>query len=106
MKLTGEQRAHFLLSLIPYLQERKYLGDYHASDTLCDLLDAVERAGLTVRQREVYEYVFLKGKTLRETANIMGLHLTTVARQEKGVVKKLAALIDKGDYDDELDRIT
>lgn len=59
------------------LIERQYLGDYDATVILVDLVEAIERARLTRRQRQALYYVYVRDLTQEKAAE----HMNGVTRQ-------------------------
>ena len=102
MKLTGEQRVRFLLSAIPYYRERQYSGNYYDNDDLNDILDAVERAELTERQRQVVSLVFIEDMTQKVAAIRLGIGQRSVSAHESKAVSKITEEYEKG-LDDEFE---
>lgn len=96
MKLTVEQRVRMLLSLIPYYEERQYNGNYYDNDDLNDIRDAIERADLTDRQREVIELTFIKDMTQSAAGKILGIGQRGVSEHEERAVNKIVEAYEKG----------
>lgn len=96
MKMTGEQRVRFLLAAIPYYRERQYSGNYYDNDDVNDILDAIERAELTDKQREIIKLTFIDDTTHREAGKKLGIARTTVTTQEDRAVKKITEAYEKG----------
>lgn len=102
MKLTVEERVRMLLSLIPYYEERQYIGNYYDNDDLNDIKYAIERADLTDKQRQAIDLVFIKDLTQREVAKTMGVGLSTVNEHVSRAVTLVAQAYEKGKlYDTE-----
>lgn len=55
------------------LKLRRFNGDYAASDILIDLDTAIDRAGLTERQRQALRLVYFDDLTQEEAGKRMGL---------------------------------
>ncbi|WP_240390611.1 sigma factor-like helix-turn-helix DNA-binding protein [Bacillus sp. Y1] len=55
------------------MRQRRYAGDTAASDILIDLATAIERAGLTDRQRQAIDLVYGQDLTQRDAGERMGL---------------------------------
>lgn len=87
MKLTGEERVRVLLAMVPYMQERRYRGNYDDIDELSDILDAYERADLTERQREVINLVFIEDLTHIEASRRLGISRKVVTVHADKAVK-------------------
>jgi peroxiredoxin len=78
--LDNAEGARILLSDYHALINRQYQGDYAAVDILVDLMRAIARAGLTDRQRQAIELVFVKDLTQEEAGKWMGATKQTVNR--------------------------
>lgn len=101
MKLTVEQRVRMLLSLIPYYEERQYNGNYYDNDDLNDIRDAIERAELTDRQREVVELTLIQDMTQSSVARMLGITQKVVNFHERKAVASIAEAYEKGKTIDE-----
>lgn len=95
MKITVEQRVEMLLSLIPYYSERQYSGNYYDNDDLNDIHAAIERAGLTDKQREALELVYIKDQTYEDAAKLVGVSRITMLLRTKRAVSLVTAAYDK-----------
>ncbi|MCR8938777.1 sigma factor-like helix-turn-helix DNA-binding protein [Brevibacillus laterosporus] len=73
--LNDRDGVHAILRDIHHLRSSRFeRGDYAACDVLIDLAEAIERAGLTDREREALHYVYERDMTAREAARIMGIN--------------------------------
>ncbi|WP_061564913.1 hypothetical protein [Heyndrickxia coagulans] len=72
------------------LCERRYKGDYAASDILLDLHTAIERAGLTNRQRLALRLVFVDDLTQTDAGIALGR--LTGKQSSKQTVNRLIAV--------------
>lgn len=72
------------------LCERRYKGDYAASDILIDLQTAIERAGLTGRQRQALRLVFVDDLTQTDAGIALGR--LTGKQSSKQTVNRLIAV--------------
>lgn len=72
------------------LCERRYKGDYAASDILIDLHTAIERAGLTNRQRLALRLVFVDDLTQTDAGIALGR--LTGKQSSKQTVNRLIAV--------------
>lgn len=89
MRLTGEERVHFLLTAIPYFHEVQHLGNYYVADDLYDILDALERADLTEKQREAVRLVYVEDRTQTEAGHILGVSQSVIKRHLKKALTKI-----------------
>ncbi|WPS88823.1 sigma factor-like helix-turn-helix DNA-binding protein [Brevibacillus halotolerans] len=72
--LNDRDGVHAILRDIHHLRSSRFeRGDYAACDVLIDLAEAIERAGLTDREREALYYVYEQDMTAREVARIIGI---------------------------------
>ncbi|MGG0793160.1 sigma factor-like helix-turn-helix DNA-binding protein [Brevibacillus laterosporus] len=72
--LNDREGVHAILRDIHHLRASRFeRGDYAACDVLIDLAEAIERAGLTDREREALYYVYERDMTAREAARIIGI---------------------------------
>lgn len=71
-------QAKAILRNLHALNERRYVGDTNASDTLVDFADAVKRAGLTVRQAEALRLVYVEDLTQKVAGERMGIERQAV----------------------------
>lgn len=66
-------QARAILRNLHALNERRYVGDTNASDTLVDFADAVKRARLTARQSEALRLVYVEDLTQKVAGERMGV---------------------------------
>jgi RNA polymerase sigma factor (sigma-70 family) len=78
--LDNRESVRLLLSDYHALDSRRFKGDYAASDLLIDLHTAIERAGLTERQRQALEFVYFEDLTQEEAGKRMEVTKKTVNR--------------------------
>ena len=71
--LTTGKQVRLLLRDIHALRIRAEQGDFAAVDVLADLTTAVTRAGLTARQWEAVENVYLRDMTQEDAGRAMGV---------------------------------
>ncbi|MDQ0154933.1 sigma factor-like helix-turn-helix DNA-binding protein [Robertmurraya andreesenii] len=76
------------------LVQRQYAGDYNAIVILVDLATAIERAGLTDRQRQALALVFEEEYTQVETADELGISKQTVNRLISVATAKVARVYE------------
>lgn len=72
-------QARAILRNLHALNERRYVGDTNASDTLVDFADAVKRAGLTARQSEALRLVYVEDLTQKVAGERMSIDFTNVS---------------------------
>jgi RNA polymerase sigma factor (sigma-70 family) len=92
--LDNPKGVRTLLSDYYALVSRQYKGDYHAVDILIDLHTAIERAGLTKRQREVLDYIYFRQYNQTETARELGIKQTHVSRHLAVAESKIARVFE------------
>ena len=90
-----------LLSQYNELKQRQYAGDYDAVDTLIDLDIAIKRAGMTNKQREAFDAVFIEGNTQKDVASRLGISEKAVSLRLAFAVTKLAGVLESWSYLDE-----
>lgn len=76
------------------LCERRYAGDYAASDILLDLNTAIERAGLTNRQRLALRLIYVGQYRQTEAADKLGVSKQTVNRLIAVATAKIARVYE------------
>jgi DNA-directed RNA polymerase specialized sigma24 family protein len=76
------------------LCERRYAGDYAASDILLDLNTAIKRAGLTDRQRQALRLVYVGQYRQTEAADKLGVSKQTVNRLISVATAKIARVYE------------
>jgi hypothetical protein len=93
-----------LLTQYHALSDRRYIGDYDAACILLDLNGAIERAGLTNRQREALYYVYIEDLTQKDAGKRMGMARRNVGLYADTAVEKIAKVYEEayglGDSDD------
>jgi RNA polymerase sigma factor (sigma-70 family) len=92
--LDNRESVRLLLSDYHALDSRRFKGDYAASDLLIDLHTAIERAGLTDRQREVLDYIYFRQYNQTETARELGIKQTHVSRHLAVAESKIARVFE------------
>ncbi|WP_102271291.1 sigma factor-like helix-turn-helix DNA-binding protein [Cytobacillus massiliigabonensis] len=95
LALDNPAGVRMLLGDYHALTERQYAGDYDAVVILVDLATAIERAGLTGRQAEALDCVFIEDLTQVETANRLGCSKQTVNRLTSVAIAKIARVYEK-----------
>jgi predicted DNA-binding protein (UPF0251 family) len=76
------------------LLELRYAGDTAASDIVLDLTTAIERAGLTDRQREVLRLVYEADMAQVDVGNLLGVSKQTVNRMVNIATTKIARIYE------------
>ncbi|MBX6360543.1 MAG: DUF134 domain-containing protein [Acidobacterium ailaaui] len=76
------------------LCERRYAGDYAASDILIDLDTVIKRAGLTDRQRQALRLVYVGQYRQTEAADKLGVSKQTVNRLISVATTKIARVFE------------
>lgn len=92
--LDSADGVKLLLGDYNALTQRRYSGDYAACDILIDLDTAIERSGLTDRQREALRLVFVGEYTQVETAQALGVSKQTVNRLIAVATAKVARVYE------------
>lgn len=90
-----------LLGQYDKLKERQYTGDYDAVDTLIDLEIAIDRAGMTSKQRQAFDLVFIEGNEQKAVAKTLGISEPALSYRLAFAVSKLAAVLEAWAYLDE-----
>ncbi|MEI4802001.1 sigma factor-like helix-turn-helix DNA-binding protein [Bacillus sp. FJAT-51639] len=90
-----------LLRHLLYMQERRYNGDYAASDVLMDMETAVENADLTDRQRQVLRLVYFEDMKQRDVAVLLGITAPTVNLYKCLLAQKIVAVFERWGWEDE-----
>jgi DNA-directed RNA polymerase specialized sigma24 family protein len=93
--LDNADGVRLLLSDYHALVSRQYRGDYAATDVLIDLATAIDRAGLTDRQRQAIALVFFEDLTQADAGDRMGVRQDTVSKLVKSALVKIAAVYEK-----------
>lgn len=76
------------------LCERRYAGDYAASDILLDLNTAIKRAGLTDRQRQALRLVYVGQYRQTEAADKLGVNKPRINRLINVAATKIACVYE------------
>lgn len=92
--LDDPQGVKQLLGDYNALVQRQYQGDYDAIVILVDLATAIERAGLTDRQRQALALVYEEEYTQVETADELGISKQTVNRLISVATAKVARVYE------------
>lgn len=92
MAQTSEAKA--ILRNLHALQQRRYVGDMNASDTLVDFADAVKRARLTARQSEALQLVYVEDLTQKVAGERMGVDRITLKEHADTAVEAIESIYE------------
>lgn len=92
--LDNPKSIDLLLRHLPYMQERRFNGDYAASDILIDLETAISNADLADRQRQVLRLVYFEDMKQRDVAVSLGITAPTVNLYKRLLAQKIAAVFE------------
>lgn len=84
-----------LLEFRDELEEKKYLGLWHLPDELADLDEAIKRAELTPKQREVIDLMYSKYLEQDEVAELWECSQQNVSRHVQAAVRKIANIYEQ-----------
>ncbi|PDZ36488.1 hypothetical protein CON18_30670 [Bacillus cereus] len=104
--LDNPKSIDLLLRHLPYMQERRYNGDYAASDVLMDMETAISQADLTDRQCQVLRLVYLEDMKQTQVAVEMGITAPTVNLYKRLLAQKIAAVFERWAWSDEGYKLT
>ncbi|KEK22487.1 MULTISPECIES: sigma factor-like helix-turn-helix DNA-binding protein [Bacillus cereus group] len=104
--LDNPKSIDLLLRHLPYMQERRFNGDYAASDVLMDMETAVANADLTDRQRQVLRLVYFEDMKQRDVAISLGITAPTVNLYKRLLAQKIAAVFERWAWSDEGYKLT
>lgn len=76
------------------LRQRQYAGDYDAVILLTDLATAIERAGLTERQRQALTLVYGVDLTQDDAAKELGITRQAIALYVDNAAEKIAEIYE------------
>ncbi|QVY62974.1 sigma factor-like helix-turn-helix DNA-binding protein [Cytobacillus gottheilii] len=93
--LDNADGLRILLGDYHALLERQYAGDYDAVVILADLTTAIERAGLTDRQREALRLVYEEDLSQVDAGDMLGVSKQTVNRLINVALAKVARVFEK-----------
>lgn len=93
--LDSAEGVRLLLGEYHALRLRRFNGDTAASDILIDLATAIERAGLTDRQRQAVELVYFADMSQVDTAERLSVSKQTVNRLITVAAVKIARVYEK-----------
>lgn len=92
--MTQTSQAKAILRNLHALNERRYVGDTNASDTLVDFADAVNRANLTARQSEALRLVYVEDLTQKVAGERMGVGQDVVSTHLDAATVSLDAVYE------------
>ncbi|MGH0964028.1 sigma factor-like helix-turn-helix DNA-binding protein [Bacillus cereus] len=104
--LDNSKSIDLLLRHLPYMQERRFNGDYAASDVLMDMETAISNADLTDRQRQVLRLVYFKDMKQTQVAVEMGITAPTINLYKRLLTQKIAAVFERWAWSDEGYKLT
>lgn len=87
-------QARAILRNLHALNERRYVGDTNASDTLVDFADAVKRASLTARQSEALRLVYVEDLTQKVAGERMGIERSALTEHLRLAIESIDELIE------------
>jgi RNA polymerase sigma factor (sigma-70 family) len=88
--LDNPQGLRILLGDLHALKSRQYAGDYDATVILLDLYDAIERAGLTDRQRQAIDLVYGEDLTQKDAGERLGIAQNTLSEALERALENIA----------------
>lgn len=99
-RYTGKRKVHFTDDNgAPQVRKSRLIDPYDAKidkiDTLLDLQDALDNAGLTDRQREALDLVYFGDMTQEDAAAEMGLHKANVNAYISTALRKIREYMTK-----------
>jgi DNA-directed RNA polymerase specialized sigma24 family protein len=104
--LDNPKSIDLLLRHLSYMKERRFKGDYAASDILIDLETAISQADLTDRQRQVLRLVYFEDMKQRDVAISLGITAPTVNLYKRLLAQKIAAVFERWAWSDEGYKLT
>ncbi|MDA1545842.1 sigma factor-like helix-turn-helix DNA-binding protein [Bacillus cereus group sp. TH253LC] len=104
--LDNPKSIDLLLRHLPYMQERRFNGDYAASDVLMDMETAISNADLTNRQRQVLRLLYFEDMKQTQIAGLLGIKQQTVDLYKRLLAKKIAAVFERWAWEDEGYKLT
>ncbi|QUW39298.1 sigma-70 family RNA polymerase sigma factor [Bacillus cereus] len=104
--LDNPKSIDLLLRHLPYMQERRFNGDYAACDILIDLETAISQADLTDRQRQVLQLVYFEDMKQRDVAISLSITAPTVNLYKRLLAQKVSAVFERWAWEDEGYKLT
>ncbi|MCR8983071.1 RNA polymerase subunit sigma [Brevibacillus laterosporus] len=100
--LNDRDGVHAILRDIHQLRSSRFeRGDYAACDVLIDLAEAIERAGLTNREREALYYVYERELDTVETGKAMGISPQKAGLRVRNGLERIAKVYEIWNYGEE-----
>ena len=91
-------RARRLLAQYHDLKARQDVGDFDATDILIDLHYAIESAGMTQKQREAFNAVFMRVLTQKDAAKALGISERAFRYRLSVALVKFSNVLEAWDY--------
>lgn len=92
--MTQTSTAKAILRNYHALQQRRYVGDMDACDTLVDFDRAVKRARLTARQSEAIRLVYVEDLTQKVAGERMGVDRITLKEHADTAVEAIESIYE------------
>lgn len=102
-KYTDKVRR--LLEQYHELRARQDVGDFDATDVLIDLHYAIEGAGMTQKQRQAFDAVFIRGMAQKDVAKALDIAEMSLSNRLAFAVVKLANILEAREYLDEAEAL-
>ncbi|MBG9774238.1 sigma factor-like helix-turn-helix DNA-binding protein [Brevibacillus laterosporus] len=97
--LNDRDGVHAILRDIHHLRSSRFeRGDYAACDVLIDLAEAIERAGLTAREKEALSLYYLDDLTQEEAGRTLGVGRRRVGQLILTGLERIACVFDRWNY--------
>ncbi|MBG9788707.1 sigma factor-like helix-turn-helix DNA-binding protein [Brevibacillus laterosporus] len=97
--LNDRDGVHAILRDIHHLRSSRYeRGDYAACDVLIDLAEAIERAGLTDREKEALSLYYLDDLTQEEAGRTVGVGKPRINQLVNTGLKRIATVYSRWNY--------
>ncbi|QDX93619.1 RNA polymerase subunit sigma [Brevibacillus laterosporus] len=100
--LNDRDGVHAILRDIHHLRSSRFeRGDYAACDVLIDLAEAIGRAGLTAREKEVLYYVYERDLDVKEAGQLMGISPQKAGLRVRNGLERIAKVYTAWNYGEE-----
>ncbi|ABY46783.1 sigma factor-like helix-turn-helix DNA-binding protein [Bacillus mycoides] len=97
--LNTEEGVESLLKDVNKIRETAYTrGDMASIDLLVDLRHAIDKSGMTQKQRLAIELLYYKDLSVINVASIMNCDISTVSRHRKAGLKHITKIFTKWEY--------